>query len=258
MYKIPKDTGLTRGGIPKIFHQIWIGSEVPPVLKPIMATFKKMKGYKYKLWKNKDLTEKNFPITWDYITYLLTRKKIVYAMIADLMRLEILYHHGGIYVDTTMFALKNFDDILDVKSMFIMSNENDCGLKCKSKKGMYISNSFIASVPEYKVLARLLSDKSLENIDFDLPANQATGPYFVRKGIKRHDDVKMLPTKFIYPSDAEVDIDKCVFESRSEKGLTKKKYIGDKVYFIKIPCSDKEYPNSYTHKTWVIGGTWLK
>ena len=108
IYKLPNGLTYTPGGIPKIFHQIWIGSALPPVLKPFMNTFKKMPGYKYKLWKNTDLTEQNFPITWPYIQHIMARRKIIYAMIADLMRLEILYHYGGIYVDTTAIAFKNF------------------------------------------------------------------------------------------------------------------------------------------------------
>jgi mannosyltransferase OCH1-like enzyme len=253
-YNLPKGITYTIAGVPKIFHQIWIGSDVPDAIKPFMATFRKMEGYKYKVWKNKDLTEKNFPITWKYIQKILKGKAIKYAMIADLMRLEILYHVGGIYVDTTLIALKNFDDILEVRSKFIMSNEKDCALKCRNSKGqLYISNSFIASIPKYKVLARLLDENKLRYIDFSLPANYATGPYYVRTGIKRNDDVKMLPTNFIYP---ENEIDKCVFETRVQKGLKKKIYLG-KVFYIRIPCSTREYPGSYAVKTWMIGGTWI-
>jgi len=254
-YKLPAGIGYTSSGIPKIFHQIWIGSVVPPALKPIMSTFKKMEGYKYKLWKNRDLTAENFPITWKYIQFIKSQKKVVFAMIADLMRLEILYHHGGVYIDTTAFALKNFDGILENSAKFIMSNEMDCGLNCKSRKGKYISNSFIASVPQYKVLERLLSDKKLSMIDFSSPANVATGPYYVRTGITRASDVKMLPTSLIYP---ENSIDKCVFEERSQAHLKKLKYLNDKVYYLKIPCTTSDYPKAYMAKSWMIGGTWIE
>jgi len=257
VYKLPKYIEYTPGNIPKIFHQIWIGGDIPPVLKHIMSTFRKMEGYKYKLWKNKDLTEDNFPITWEYIQNIQSKKKVIYAMIADLMRLEILYHYGGIYVDTTAFAIKNFDGILDNKSKFIMSNEQDCGLKCKHLNKKYISNSFIASVPHYKVLERLLSKSSLDKIDFSLKANYATGPYYVRTGIKRADDVKMLATKLIYPENSDENPDKCVFEERDKKGLKKLKYIKDIVYYLKLPCTSEDYPEAYMLKTWTIGGSWL-
>lgn len=178
--------------IPRIIHQIWIGKAIPPIVKLYMGTFKKQEGFKYKLWTNEDLNKDNFPITYKYIKKLLSKKKVVYAMIADLMRLEILYHYGGIYIDTTMECVKPLDFISNYlkKYPFIMSNEENCGLRCRGNNGMlFISNSFIASVPKYKVLERLLSDKYLESIDFRLPANIATGPYYVRTGIK---DIMML------------------------------------------------------------------
>ncbi len=254
-YKLKSDVEYTKGGIPKIFHQIWIGSDVPPVLKLIMSSFKKMEGYKYKLWKNKDVTQVNFPITWSYIVMLMSRPKIVWAMIADLLRLEILYHHGGIYIDTTAEALQNFDPILENSSKFIMSNEQECGLKCKSHKGKFISNSFIASVPQYIVIKRLLSNEYLENINFDDRANVATGPYYVRKGIHRASDVKMLPTKYIYPLNgtSDVAVDECVSETK-KKGFLKRKYF-KKDFYVKFPCDG--YPGAYMVKNWAIGGTWI-
>lgn len=244
--------------IPKIIHQIWIGNDIPPIIKLYMGTFKKQRGFKYKLWSNSDLTRENFPITYKYIKRLLSKKKVIYAMIADLMRLEILYHYGGIYVDVTMECVKSLNFILKYKSPFIMSNEEKCGLKCRGENGMlFISNSFIASIPKYKVLQRLLSDKYLKSIDFTLPANIATGPYYVRKGIKRHSDVKLLPSKYVYPF-SPYEEDPCVFLVNEKKGLRKAIYNKDKTYYIKFPCNVYKGEKVYIVKHWSIGGTWIK
>lgn len=243
--------------IPRIIHQIWIGKAIPPIVKLYMKTFKNQRGFEYKLWSNKDLTENNFPITYRYIKKILSKKKVVYAMIADLMRLEILYHHGGVYVDTTMERLKSIEKILKTKSQFIMSNEEPCGLKCRGENNkLFISNSFIASIPEYKVLKRLLSEEYLKSIDFNLPANLATGPYYVRTGIKRHTDVKILPTKYIYPFDFE-EQDPCVYLEK-RKGFRKIKYNDEKNYYIKFPCTCYKDDNVYIIKHWSVGGTWIK
>ena len=137
----------TKGGIPMIIHQIWVGGELQPILKYYTKTFKKLPGFQYKLWGMKDLTEKNFPLTWWYIKDFLTRPKIVWAKIADLMRLELLYNNGGIYVDTTMEYIGNIDIITNSTAKFIMSNEEPCGLACRGTDNrLFISNSFIASV----------------------------------------------------------------------------------------------------------------
>lgn len=254
IYKI-KD--MSDDDIPPIIHQIWIGKSIPPIIKLYMNTFKKQKGFIYKLWCNQDINKENFPITYKYIKRLLSKKKIIYAMIADLMRLEILYHHGGIYIDTTMECIKPLSFILKYKSPFIMSNEQKCGLKCRGKNNMlYITNSFIASIPGYKVLERLLSEKYLKSIDFNLPANIATGPYYVRSGIKRHNDVKILPTSYIYPFSPDKE-DPCV-SVKKENGFRKVKYNDDKSYYIRFPCDVYKREKVYIVKHWSVGGTWIK
>jgi hypothetical protein len=263
MWKPRREITISQSGIPKIIHQIWIGKKTPAILSKYMSTFKKMDGYIYKLWKNDDVSEANFPKTWKYIQKLLLAPKILYAMIADLMRLEILYHHGGIYVDTSFEAVKSLDIILDkyVNSPFIMSNEASCGLLCRGgeHKKLYISNSFIISKPKYKVLNRLVSEEYLSNIDFRQKANYATGPYYVRSGIIKKNDVKMLPTSTIYPynyEDEENDklFDNC-FSTKRQKEFRKYKYFNQD-YFIKFPC--KAYPDAVMIKNFEIGGTWKK
>lgn len=243
--------------IPKIIHQIWIGNSMPPIIELYTESFKKQKGFKYRLWLNEDIKRENFPLTYKYIKRLLARKRVIYAMISDLMRLEILYHHGGIYVDTTMECVKSLNSILKDESPFIMSNENPCGLKCRGKYNkLFISNSFIASIPKYKVLERLLSEKYLKSIDFNIPANLATGPYYVRTGIKRHKDVKLLPTKYIYPFNYK-DEDPCI-SLEKKKGFRKVKYNDEKQYYIKFPCTFYKKENVYIIKHWSLGKTWIK
>lgn len=261
MWKPRKEIPLNPAGIPKIIHQIWIGPKVQSIIGKYMSSFKKMSGYRYKLWRTKDLHSGNFPHTWKYIERLLTAPKIIYAMIADLMRLEILYHHGGIYVDTSFEAVKNLDAIGE-KASFIMSNELSCGLKCRGgdKKALYISNSFIMSVPKYIVLERLISDAYLSKIDFNQKANVATGPYYVRSGIKSSKEVKMLPTNSIYPYNYGDDnhnedfFEEC-FAWNRRPGFRKYRYFTNE-YFLKFPC--KAYPEAILIKNFEIGGTWKK
>jgi mannosyltransferase OCH1-like enzyme len=249
--------------IPKFIHQIWIGNIMPSILNKYTSSFKNMEGYGYKIWTNKDLTETNFPKTWKYIDLLLNKKKIKYASIADLMRLELLFWYGGIYVDTSFEAIKNLDVILDnyPNSSFIMSNESNCGLDCKGiKKKHYISNSFIISKPGYIVLERLLSEEYLSNINFRQKANFATGPYYVRTGILNNNEVTMIPTNLVYSYNYDDDeenekfFEEC-FSHRKRKGYRKYSY-NDETYYIKFPC--KAYPNAVLIKNFEIGGSWKK
>ena len=118
--------------IPKKIHLIWIGKLDPPdyFTKYFLHSFKKfLPEFEIKLCGNKDLTKKKFPLTFDYIKKAKKRQgnpikdengKIMYsdpeltkpityskwAQITDLMRLEIVYTHGGFYFDTTFEILK--------------------------------------------------------------------------------------------------------------------------------------------------------
>lgn len=264
----------TLGGIPKIIHQIWVGSkEIPKLNSLYMDTCKNMPGWHYRIWGNDDITIKNFPITYKYIQkvidigeeYNVMSKK--YAQIADLMRLEILYQNGGVYIDSTAECLQNLDCLLDDKNYkFVLSNEDPCGLKCTNFDGdYYISNSFIASTKKNNVLRKILSKNNLNKIDlFSTRVNFETGPYFLGRTIHRMQDkeelVTMLPMYLIYPHGYEsvyrskTTDDLCYRYSKGPNtNLELSNHRGDHIY-LEYPC--KSFPNSYIIKHWEVGGTW--
>jgi mannosyltransferase OCH1-like enzyme len=181
-----------------------------PLNKLYTESCKNMEGWRYKLWGNDDITPENFPKTYSYIKKCMqignelgTIKK-KYAQISDMMRLEILYRHGGVYIDITIECLKNLNKLLNNTTYsFVVSNENDCGFKCKTSNGYYISNSFIASTRYNKILEFMF--KQLRYVDFYSPyVNQQTGPYFIGKNIRKlriknalKYNINMLPREYI-------------------------------------------------------------
>ena len=58
---------------------------------------------------------------------------------ADVVRLEVLYEHGGIYLDLDMLIIKNFEDRINTGKDFYISEENE--------KGGGLINSFLACKP---------------------------------------------------------------------------------------------------------------
>ncbi len=92
--------------IPKIIHQIWIGPSFPAIFKPLMRTwikFHKDRGWLYKLWTDEDIPGLNL------ITQLFfdaTRRNVVKA---DILRLELLYRYGGVYIDVDFECLHALD-----------------------------------------------------------------------------------------------------------------------------------------------------
>ena len=93
--------------IPPIFHQIWVGPKpFPEKYKKWQKTWQTMPGWRYKLWTDKDLDD--FP----FVNRDLFLKEKNMGARADILRMEILYQEGGVYIDTDFECLK--PEIFDI------------------------------------------------------------------------------------------------------------------------------------------------
>lgn len=96
--------------IPKKIHYFWFGKNKIGALseKCLKSWSEKMPDYEINLW-NEDNLPKDAWLSWEYIG----QKKFAFA--SDYARYYILYHHGGIYFDTDVEAVKSFDNLLENK-----------------------------------------------------------------------------------------------------------------------------------------------
>ena len=99
--------------IPKIIHYCWFGGKTPTKFKRYIDVWqKKCPDYEIRLWN-----EERFDL--DSAEYL---KKAVkagrWAFVADYVRLVVLYQYGGVYLDTDVELLGNFDALLERKLVF--------------------------------------------------------------------------------------------------------------------------------------------
>jgi len=112
--------------IPKKIHFIWIGTDKCPFEDNIRTYIVQNPKWEVKIWKDKDL----FPLHNKY-TY---NKMNSWAGKADVIRLEILYRFGGIYVDTDSRCVKPLDGLVDNLFAFGMQAHtgkiNNCMLGC--------------------------------------------------------------------------------------------------------------------------------
>ena len=95
--------------IPKVIHYCWFGrGEKSELIEKCIAGWRKLlPDYQIKEW-----SEDNFNIKMNqYVCEAYESKK--YAFVADFARLYVLYHYGGIYLDTDVEVLKSFDDFID-------------------------------------------------------------------------------------------------------------------------------------------------
>jgi len=93
--------------IPKIIHHIWLGPKPLPKLyqKYRQTWIDNHKGWEHKLWTDKEVAALDFP------NKDLFYKASSYHERADILRYELLYKYGGLYIDTDYICLKPFDDL---------------------------------------------------------------------------------------------------------------------------------------------------
>lgn len=94
--------------IPKLIHYCWFGPQpLPAATRQYIASWRQfLPDYQIQLWN-----EHNF----DYQANAYTRSAYAadkYAFVADVCRIQALYQHGGIYLDTDVQMIASFDPFL--------------------------------------------------------------------------------------------------------------------------------------------------
>lgn len=94
--------------IPKVIHYCWFGGNpLPPLAQKCIASWKEYcPDYEIIEWN-----ETNFDLNFNaYVQEAYQAQK--WAFITDVVRLYVLCHYGGIYMDTDVEVLKSLDPIL--------------------------------------------------------------------------------------------------------------------------------------------------
>lgn len=109
IYEDLSDTAIqTELTIPKIIHQIWLGSPFPEEFKALQQSWIEHhmdRGWQYKLWTDEDVAELQLS---NQQFYDATDN---YGVKSDILRWELLYLYGGVYVDTDYECLRALDDL---------------------------------------------------------------------------------------------------------------------------------------------------
>jgi len=93
--------------IPKIIHQIWLGSPYPDKYKALTDIWKaKHPDWTFLLWTEKEIEE------FGLINKDLYNKMVNPSAKSDVVRYEVAYSYGGIYVDTDFYCCRSLNDLL--------------------------------------------------------------------------------------------------------------------------------------------------
>jgi mannosyltransferase OCH1-like enzyme len=175
--------------IPKIVHQIWIGPKKrPDIWMDGVKEFCKTYGYEYVLWDDAKVSD-----------FMLINKEQydiekTYNGKSDILRYEILYRNGGIYVDADM-AITNHEKL----NTLINNFDKDAGF------GFEVDNILICGAVTLSVKNSDFIRKCIEEVpkrDLSKLAWQSVGPQLITDLWMKHKTtipVTVYKSKVFYP-----------------------------------------------------------
>lgn len=180
--------------IPKIIHQIWIGKEVPKEFESYQQSIRTLHpGWEYKLWTQNDIPSLHLQ-NEEFVQ--LSRNP---GEISDLMRYEILYRYGGVYMDFDCECLKSLEQLHYMYDFYI-------GIQPLDSELVQLGIGIIGSVPNHPILKTCIEcvKDNWKNKTLEYQAVARTGPIYCTKiflkTAGRNDLIDIaLPASYFYP-----------------------------------------------------------
>ena len=191
--------------IPKIIHYCWFGRNPKPELAQIcIKSWKKnCRGYEIIEWNEDNYDLSKAPL---YVRQAYEAKK--WAFVTDYVRLQIIYEHGGIYVDTDVEFRKRPDMLLKHQAFFGFESDQyvATGLGFGAVQGCPIVKEIM---DDYENIPFLLEDGS-----YDLTACPVRNTeVFVKHGLRQDGskqlldgDVLILSQEYLSPIRSDSDV----------------------------------------------------
>ena len=177
--------------IPKKIHLIWLGGEKPKKFNFLLERIKeKNKNYDVIEWNDNN-------INFELINQRLFDETENLGSKSDILRFELLYKYGGIYMDYDFLQIKSFDELLEY-DFFAGTDKNNPN---------EVWNSIVGSTPKNKICEKFLNDilnnEPIKRHEINRVMNE-TGPYYLTKLINDNNnkweyDIKILKGDYFYP-----------------------------------------------------------
>lgn len=177
--------------IPKIIHQVWLGSPLPEAFKQYMQTWldQHAQGWHYKLWTDEDVAL----ITLDNQKFY--DESDNYGVKSDILKWEIVYRYGGVYIDMDFECLQPLD-------IFHYTYDFYTGLQPMDTQFVQLGAALFGAVPGHPILKHCI-----ETIKDDWHLKGAptkTGPVHFTKSFlavagKNGSKDIALPAFYFYP-----------------------------------------------------------
>ena len=167
--------------IPRILHQVWVG---PDPFPDRFAEYRKTWRTHHPDWELRFWTDENLPPDLRLpASYERLRSPVERC---DLLRLELVWRDGGVYVDCDFECRRPLDPLLEGID-FLLGY---------SKPGR-VNHALLGAAPHHPVLDRALGEvRPRDAYGYD---KDATGPGFFNRVIAEYDDLNILEPELFYP-----------------------------------------------------------
>ena len=179
--------------IPPSVHQIWLGTPFPQQYRKWQATWQSMPGWSYRLW-----TEDDVPGLSLYNQDLYDKARN-WGERADIIRYEILYRYGGLYVDIDFVCLQPMllDQFHKQYDFYGAFQPLDIMMFC-------LANGIIGSRAEHPLLKVTIESLVNSARQTELPVWSRTGPVPFTQSVCNYQDLFtnkniMFPASYFFP-----------------------------------------------------------
>ncbi|MDR6146382.1 mannosyltransferase OCH1-like enzyme [Sphingomonas sp. SORGH_AS870] len=176
--------------IPKRLHVIWVGDEAKRPDNCIDTWRAMHPDWEFRLWGNQDFSA----CQWANRAHMDAMWSRELNGVADMMRWEILYHHGGVLVDADSICVRPLDEhLLDCEAFACWESE-------VARPGL-IAAGYFGCKSENPFVGQIIKDIAAETSVTDRMAWQSVGPQRVTDAYRAYgyNRLRIYPSHYFIP-----------------------------------------------------------
>ena len=178
--------------IPKIMHQMWIGPRSAPL--NLMNTWKEQHPtFEYILWSENEISKRK--LQFECADKIEEIEDIIGKV--DIMRWEILYKYGGIFIDADSICIRPLDEhIINCKAFATWENE--------SVRPGLIAIGTMGFPPKHPLVKKIINRLKSRDVSYKktgLRPWQVTGPQVLTEQYNQgtYDEFTIFPSHYFLP-----------------------------------------------------------
>jgi mannosyltransferase OCH1-like enzyme len=154
--------------IPKIIHQVWLGSRLPEVFVDLIKSWFEyhMEGWTYILWTDETIEEFGL---YNKAFYDASDN---YGVKSDLVKYEVVYRYGGLYVDVDFECLRSLEFFHYIYDFYT-------GIQPLDTQFVQLGAALFAALPGHPILKHCI--ETVKDDWHRRGATQKTGPIHLTK-----------------------------------------------------------------------------